>query len=175
MDRLYIAGHFIAGRQGSFKSLWPRQNGRQFPDDSVQCIFLNENIQFSIKTLLKDVPKGLIYNIPALVEMMAWRRPGDKLLSESKIASLLTHISVTRPQWFNRKANLIETTFSIVVLEGKFYIWVRMSLMVVSKRVIHNLSAFVCITAWHLTVEAKPLTEAMISLSSNEFVHYQHV
>ena len=28
------------------------------------------------------VPKGPIDNIPALVQIMAWRRPGDKPLSE---------------------------------------------------------------------------------------------
>ena len=33
---------------------------------------------------------------------MAWRRPGDKPLSEPMMASLLTHIRVTRPQWVNR-------------------------------------------------------------------------
>ena len=30
---------------------------------------------------------------------MAWRRPGDKSLSEPMVVSLLTHICVTRPQW----------------------------------------------------------------------------
>ena len=30
---------------------------------------------------------------------MAWRRPGDKPLSELMVASFLTHICVTRPQW----------------------------------------------------------------------------
>ena len=30
---------------------------------------------------------------------MAWRRPGDKPLSEAMMASFLTHICVTRPQW----------------------------------------------------------------------------
>ena len=39
---------------------------------------------------------GAINNIPALVQMMAWRRLGDKPLSEPKIV-----ISVTRPQWVN--------------------------------------------------------------------------
>ena len=32
---------------------------------------------------------------------MAWRRPGDKPLSEPMMDSLLTHICVTRPQWVN--------------------------------------------------------------------------
>ena len=32
---------------------------------------------------------------------MAWRRPGDKPLSEPKMVRLLTRIWVTRPQWVN--------------------------------------------------------------------------
>ena len=50
------------------------------------------------QTTLKFVPKGPINNIPALVQIMAWRRPGDKPLSEPMIVRLLTHICVTRPQ-----------------------------------------------------------------------------
>ena len=42
-----------------------------------------------------------INNMPALVQIMAWRRPGDKPLSEPKMVSLLTHICVTQPQWEN--------------------------------------------------------------------------
>ena len=48
---------------------------------------------------LKFVPKGRINNIPALVQIMAWRRPGNKPLSEPMMVSLLTHICVTMPQW----------------------------------------------------------------------------
>ena len=36
-----------------------------------------------------------------LVQIMAWRRPGDKPLSEPMMFNLLTHICVTRPQWVN--------------------------------------------------------------------------
>ena len=54
-----------------------------------------------IQISLKFVPKGLINNIPAFVQIMAWRRPGDKPLSEPMMVSLLTHICVTRPQWVN--------------------------------------------------------------------------
>ena len=50
---------------------------------------------------LKFVPKGPINNIPALVQIMAWRRPGDKPLSEPMMVRLPTHICVTRPQWVN--------------------------------------------------------------------------
>ena len=51
----------------------PRQNGRPFADDTFKRIFLNENIRISIKISLKFVPKGRINNIPALVQVMAWR------------------------------------------------------------------------------------------------------
>ena len=82
-------------------TLRPRQKGRHFPDDIFKCIFFNENIWISIKFSLKFVPKGPINNIPALVQIMAWHRSGNKLLSEPMLVSLLTHICVTRPQWVN--------------------------------------------------------------------------
>ena len=78
-----------------------RQNGRRFADDTFKCTFLNENVRISIKISLKFVPKGPINNNPALVQIMAWRRSGDKPLSEPMMVSLLTHICVTRPQWVN--------------------------------------------------------------------------
>ena len=62
------------------------KNGRQFPDDNFKCIFLNENIWISIKISLMFVPKSPIDNIPALVQIMAWLRPGDKPLSEPMMA-----------------------------------------------------------------------------------------
>ena len=34
-----------------------------------------------------------------MVQIMAWRRPGDKSLSGPMMVSLLTHICLTRPQW----------------------------------------------------------------------------
>ena len=62
------------------------------------CIFVKENVSVSIKFSLKFVPKGPITDIPALVQIMAWRRPGDKPLFEPMMVSLMTHICVTRPQ-----------------------------------------------------------------------------
>ena len=82
-------------------TLRPRQNGRRFADHTFKRIFLNENARISIKISLKFVPKGPINHIPTLVQIMAWRRSGDKPLSESMMVSLLTHICVTRPQWVN--------------------------------------------------------------------------
>ena len=44
--------------------------------------FLNENFFIWIHISLKFVPKGPIDNKSALVQVMAWRRTGDKPLSE---------------------------------------------------------------------------------------------
>ena len=73
----------ILFRPQCVNSLRPRQNGRHFPDDIFKWIFLNENVWISIKISSKFVPKDPINNIPALVEIMAWRRLGDKPLSEA--------------------------------------------------------------------------------------------
>ena len=45
-------------------------------------IFLNKNVSISIKISLKFVPMGLVNNILALVQIMAWRQPADKFLSK---------------------------------------------------------------------------------------------
>ena len=82
-------------------TLRPRQNCHHFADDIFKCIFLNENVWISLKISLKFVPTVQINNIPALVLIMAWRRPGDKPLSEPMMVISLTHICVTRPQWVN--------------------------------------------------------------------------
>ena len=89
-----------------FNSLRPRQNGRHFADDIFKCSFLNENVWISIEISLKFVPKGPINNILALVQIMAWCRPGDKPLSEPMMVSLLTHICVSRPNSRNSSAIL---------------------------------------------------------------------
>ena len=83
----------------TFNTLRPRQNGRHFANDIFKCIFLNKIVSIAIEISLKFVPKGPINNIPALVQIMAWRRSGDKPLSEPMMVSLLTHICVARPQW----------------------------------------------------------------------------
>ena len=74
-----------------------RQNGRHFPDDIFKCIFLNENIWISLNISLKFVPEVQINNIPALVQIIAWREPGDKPLCEPMMVFLLTHIYITLP------------------------------------------------------------------------------
>ena len=90
----YCANHAIV-----LNTLRPRQNGRHFADDVFKCIFLNGNVWILLKISLKYVPKGPNNNIPSSVQVMAWRRPGEKPLSEPNMVSLLTHMCVARPQW----------------------------------------------------------------------------
>ena len=85
----------------NLNTLKPRQNGRHFADDTFKCIFLKENVRIWIKISLKFVPGSPIDNMSALSQIMAWRRPGDKPLSEAMIVSLLTHICVAQSQWVN--------------------------------------------------------------------------
>ena len=103
----YISGMTSWG-WASFNSLGPRQNCHHFAHDIFKCIFLNENILILLKMSLKFVPQVRINNISALIQIMAWRRPGDKPLSEPILISLLTHICVARPQWVNK---VVDTQF----------------------------------------------------------------
>ena len=59
-------------------TLRPIQNVRRFADDVFKCIFLNENVWISLQISLKFVPKVPINNIPALVQILPWRRSGDR-------------------------------------------------------------------------------------------------
>ena len=57
-------------------------------DDNLKCIFLNENGRILIKISLKFVPRSWINNKPALVQVMAWPRTGDKPLPELMLTQL---------------------------------------------------------------------------------------
>ena len=59
-------------------------------------------LQWKCMNFAKFFTKVRINNIPSLVQIMAWRRPGDKTLYESMLVSLLTRICVTPPQWVTR-------------------------------------------------------------------------
>ena len=103
-------------------TLRSRQNGRHFPDDIFKRIFFNQNFWISIKISLKFIPEVRINNILALIQIMAWRRPGAKPLSEPIMVSLLTHICVTRPQWVKNGSTtlwrihiLLTALFSLVI------------------------------------------------------------
>ena len=61
-------------------------------------------------------------NIPALVQMVAWHRSGDKPLSGPMMAkfNLMTHICVTRPQWTKIKTRIFSTSNPFDLIRAKY-------------------------------------------------------
>ena len=59
--------HVPGSTGGSINTTPPGQNGHHFTDDIFRYIFVNENFCILMKISLKFVPKGSIYNNPALV------------------------------------------------------------------------------------------------------------
>ena len=58
-------------------TLRPRQNGRHFPNDIFKCIFLNENVQISIRISLKFsvvwwVIGGVMVGLSQLAPAVGW-------------------------------------------------------------------------------------------------------
>ena len=90
-----------------FKTLRPRQNVHQFPDNVFKYIFFNENIYIAINISLKFVPHGPIDNSPTLVQIMPRSRPGDKPLFESMMVSVLKYIWVIWPQWVKSNQSVL--------------------------------------------------------------------
>ena len=78
-----------------------RQNFPSFADHIFKCIFLTEDAWISLKISFKFIRKFWINNIPTLPQVMAWRRPGEKPLSEAMMVSSLTHVCGTRGKWVN--------------------------------------------------------------------------
>ena len=102
MEVNYTSCPYQTAPSHNINTLRPRQDGRRFPDDTFERIFFNENVIILIKISLIFLPYGPINNIPVLVQIMAWRRSGDKPLYEPMMGRLPTHICVTRPQWVNQ-------------------------------------------------------------------------
>ena len=70
-------------QNGGWDYAWSHSNNSKLTHwgwDKMAVIFhmTLENVRISNKILLKFVPMGLINNIPALVQIMAWRRTGNK-------------------------------------------------------------------------------------------------
>ena len=59
--------------QNVLNTLLSMQNCRHIANDNFKCIFMNENVWISLKISRKCVPNFRITNIPALVNIMAWR------------------------------------------------------------------------------------------------------
>ena len=86
---------------GSTRDQWVNsslsgQNDRHFADSIFKCISVIERAQIAIQISLNFVPKGPIYYLSTLVQIMACCRPGDKPLTEPMFTDSLTHICSTR-------------------------------------------------------------------------------
>ena len=91
-----------------------------------------------------------INNIPALVKIMVWHRPGYKPLSGPMIASLLTYISVTWPQWVKTQqseslpnSNALQFKhLSLISLSHEdfvhMFVWTSLSFLTKHKQVRHD-------------------------------------
>ena len=119
----------------SFVNTLRRWMDADFADDIFTCILINENCCILITFSLKYVRKDLIDNNPSLVQIMAWRRSGDKPLSEPMMVNLSTHICVTRPQWVTKislfdylsivsNSNCWDRSAQDQILPERIYIWI---------------------------------------------------
>ena len=95
-DQIYSMSHKIYIRFGcAFMVATPsvlieaEESNRHFADDIFKCIFVNENIWIVNKIPLNCIPWGSIDNSSVLVQIMTWRRTGDKPLSEPMINGLV--------------------------------------------------------------------------------------
>ena len=145
------------------KTLRPRQNGRHFADDIFKCIFLNENVWILLKISLKFVPKFKINNIPALVKIMAWRRPGDKPLSEPMMVSLLTHICVAQPLWVENDSG----RYTEIIFNKNFHELLETYLYITDHGEVHMTG----IHLWHPVIH--PLTHSLASTPALSLTHSQ--
>ena len=119
-DGVKMVHNWGCWRFNSINSLRPRRN-ENFANDIFKHIFFNENVWISIKISLKFVPKGPINNIPALIQIMAWRRSVDKPLSEPMMVTLPTHICVTLPQCVNSLGDV--AVFSYILFSNTCNDW----------------------------------------------------
>ena len=89
---------------------------------------------------------------------MAWRRPGDKPLSELMMVILLTHICVTRLQWVNSV---------IVVCTNWWPRWMITSKTKTKRKVQPTMAQTM---AWHRSGD-EPLSEIMIAEFTDHLSH----
>ena len=70
-----------------------------FTKRHLKFLFLKWKVIIPINISLKVFPMNPINNIPALVHIMACRKPSDKPLSAPVTGNLLRYKCYTRPQW----------------------------------------------------------------------------
>ena len=77
---------------------------------------MNEKFCFSIRFSLKFVPKGPFDNKLAMVQVMAWRRTGDKPLPEPMLTHFPDAYIGTRGRWVMKPTKF--SNISVWTLKG---------------------------------------------------------
>ena len=103
----------------TFNTLRPRQDGCHFQMTFSNAFPLMKMYEFQLKFHWILFPGVQLTIFQHLVQIMAWRRPGDKPLSEPMMVCLLTHICVTRPHWVNGTEPLPNPTLIYQLAEMK--------------------------------------------------------
>ena len=97
-----ISYQFCTLNYGPFcNTLRPKRNVCHFTDSILKCVFLDKTYEFRLRHHWSLFIRIQLTITPALVQIMAWRRPGNKPLSETFVVSSLAHICVAQPQWVN--------------------------------------------------------------------------
>ena len=69
-----------------------RENCQHFADNIFKCVSMNENLWVLDKFSLKYIPWGLVDNMAALVQIIAWHQSGDRQLSAVMMVMFCWHI-----------------------------------------------------------------------------------
>ena len=91
---IFKCKYFIWGRPSRVRTVYinsspPGQNDHYFADDIFICIFVKQRWCILIEVSVKLVLNGPIDNNPALVKIRAWRRIGNKSLSEPMLTGFI--------------------------------------------------------------------------------------
>ena len=100
----------------SMLTYWDRDKMDAISQTTFSNAFFYENVRISIKILLMFVSKWPTNNIPAFVQIIAWRQPNYMPLSEPMI---LTHLWVTQFQWVILNAQLT-VSWHVVIKVASF-------------------------------------------------------
>ena len=100
-ERLSGQNRFQTSCKMSVLTHWIERKWPSFSRPHFQMHFLVSKLWIPNKIPMKFVAKGPINNVPALVQIISWHRPGNKPLSEPMMV-----ICVTRPRWVNTECIL---------------------------------------------------------------------
>ena len=112
--------------RGLYENFWnfhwhieARNGGQHSTNNIFKCTFCNENVWILTEMSLHFVPKHPSDNIAALVQIMVWRHPGDKPLSEPMMVSLPKHICIIGPQEVKTPINVKQNlTYSFLLIKS---------------------------------------------------------